>query len=99
MNARRSWPWLLPVVLTLLFAPCLALASLGSTRLDLFHAAFHNSCAIRTYQVHWQDQRHYPDTFRYDFSTSPDSIVFVTLWIEDGPTFNFSHSLPVDCSP
>jgi hypothetical protein len=83
----------------LLFAAvaCLSLTWVGTQRLDLFHAALFNSCSFRTYAVHWQDTRHYPQTFRYDFNTSPVSLVVVVLWIEEGPAITISKDLPLTC--
>ena len=91
----RVW---LALFLTLLTSPlCLSLTALGAQRVDLFHAAFVNACTGRTYQVHWQDARRYPQDFRYDFFLSPDSLVVLEIWLEGAPTISFSRTFPLDC--
>ena len=65
---------------------------------DLFHAAFFNGCTLRTYQVHWQDQRRYPDPFPFGMATSPESVAVFVLWIENGPAISLSRELPLRCA-
>jgi len=89
--------WLAPLFLALLALPCLHLTALGAQRVDLFHAAFVNACSGRTYQVHWQDARRYPQDFRYDFFLSPESLVVLEIWLEGAPTISFSRALPLRC--
>lgn len=94
---QRGWPWLALAVVLFAVMTCLSLAWAGAQRLDLFHAAFFNSCAFRSYAVHWQDTRHYPQTFRYDFTTSPVSLVVLVIWIEDGPAITISKDISLTC--
>ena len=89
--------WLALLFLTLLAPACLSLTALGAQRLDLFHVAFVNACTGRTYQVHWQDVRRYPQDFRYDFFLSPDSLVVLEIWLEGAPTISFSRVFPLNC--
>ncbi len=84
-------------MLALTFA-CLAAAALALPRINLVHVAYYNSCAIRTYAYHWQNAERQPETLRYDFVNSPDSLVVVALWVDDGPSWNLSQALPIDCS-
>ena len=81
----------------LLFA-CLTLSALALLRLDLLHLAFYNACTIHTYAYHWQSRQRQTERLRYDFVNSPDSLVVVAVWWDDGPTLNFSHPLPFACS-
>lgn len=92
------WPWAAWLVVALAAPLCLGLTRLGAQRLDLFHAAVFNSCAIRAHELHWQNPGRYPERIRYDFTGSPVSFALVVVWIEDGPTLTFSHHLPLRCS-
>ena len=95
---RGWWPWLGVAALSLAVMSCLGLSWFGYRRVDLFHAAFVNACAIRTYEIHWQDKRLYPERFRYDFYFSPVSLALIVVWIEDGPTINLSRTIPLGCA-
>lgn len=86
----------LGAALALSFA-CLAGAALASPRINLVHVAYYNSCAIRTYAYHWQNAERQPETLRYDFVNSPDSLIVVALWVDDGPSWNLSQALPIGC--
>jgi hypothetical protein len=83
-------------VLLTLFA-CLAAAALVSPRINLVHVAYYNSCTIHTYAYHWQNPERQPETLRYDFVNSPDSLIVVALWVDEGPSWNLSQALPFDC--
>jgi hypothetical protein len=76
---------------------CLGAAALLTPRLDLVHATLYDACAFRAYQFHWQNHRRQPEPLRYDFTNSPDSVVFVAVWIADGPALNISRALPFAC--
>jgi hypothetical protein len=86
------------LALVLALPACFALTTLSASRLDLVHLDFFNSCAMRSYALHLQDQRRYPQPIRYDFITSPVSVVTVVVWVENGPTINWSQPVPVSCS-
>jgi len=76
---------------------CLAVAALAAPRVNLVHLAYYNSCTIRTYAYHWQNPERQPETLRYDFVNSPDSLVVVAVWLADGPAWNLSQSIPSVC--
>jgi hypothetical protein len=76
---------------------CLAAAALAAPRVNLVHVAYYNSCAIRTYAYHWQNPERQPETLRYDFVNSPDSLIVLALWVDEGPSWNLSQALPLDC--
>jgi hypothetical protein len=91
------WPRLALLVLFLAAPLCLELTTLGAQRLDLFHAAFFDSCTNRAYQIHWQNQRQYTHDLRDDFIISTHSFVLVEIWIADGVTVRFSRVIPSAC--
>ncbi len=76
---------------------CAALTTLGAQRLDVFHAAFFDSCTNHAYQIHWQAQRRYTHDLRDDFIVSTHSFVLLEIWIADGMTVRFSRVLPPAC--
>ncbi len=76
---------------------CAAVAWFDVGRVDLFHLAYFDSCAMRAHQWHWQDAGRHPQVFRYDFSLSPVSFVLVEIWVREGRVLKFSQSLPIDC--
>lgn len=91
------WPWLALLVGGLAVLLCAALTTLGAQRLDVFHAAFFDSCTNRAYQLHWQDQRQYTHDLRNDFIVSTHSFVLLEIWTADGMTLRFSRILPRAC--
>jgi len=95
---RSRWLWLALLAVILAVPLCVGLTALAAQRLDLVHATIFNSCAIRAYQVHWQDHRRYPDEVHYDFTGSPVSFALVEIWIEDGPTISYSRVIPLGCA-
>lgn len=76
---------------------CSSLALRASQRIDLVHAVYFNSCSFHAYQFHWQEARRLRETFRYDFTMSPDTFVLLEIWVTDGPTFRVGRNLPVNC--
>jgi len=95
---RSSYmPWLLMLALLLAAPLCMGTTWLGAQRLELVHITLFDSCAIRAYQLHWQDRKHYPKTVRYDFTNSPVSFGLVEIWIENGPTLRASRIIPLQC--
>jgi hypothetical protein len=90
-------PWLAALALSLGVVACLGLSWIGYARIDLLHMAFIPACASRDYHLHWQDPVKYPEPFRYDFMGNPSTVVLVSLWLEDGPTLEFSRTLPWGC--
>lgn len=112
-RTRRFWPWPGLLAASLAVGILGALACLGLQLvhplpinllpvdpfpIDLLHAAFFNGCTLRTYQVHWQDQRRYPDPFPFGMATSPKSVAVFVLWIENGPAISLSRELPLRCT-
>jgi hypothetical protein len=94
-------PWPLAAALAVLSAAalaCAASARLAGPRLDLLHLSLYNACDLRSHEFHWQDGRRYPQPIRYNFVNSPDSVLLVALWLEDGPTLGYSRSLPLNCA-
>ncbi|MEK7326554.1 MAG: hypothetical protein AAB217_14995 [Chloroflexota bacterium] len=83
--------------LALSMVVCAAVAWFDVGRVDLFHLAYFDSCAMRAHQWHWQDARRHPQVFRYDFSLSPVSFVLVEIWVREGKVLKFSQSLPTNC--
>lgn len=94
----RLWGVLTLTLAASLVWACLAAAALAAPRLNLVHVAVYDSCSLRTYAYHWQHRQRQPETLRYDFVNSPDSLVVVALWLNDGPSWNISRALPVDCT-
>jgi hypothetical protein len=96
-----SHRWLIASLLTALAVAFLtittALAFLPR-HLELVHLAYVNACAMRSYQYHWQDATRLRQTFRYDFTLSPDSFVLAEVWVIDGPVLSLSQPVPIDCS-
>jgi hypothetical protein len=76
---------------------CLGLSALAVQRVDLFHATLFYGCRMRSYDLHWQNPQRLPQAVHYDFTKSPDSFVLVIVWMQDGPTLNFSQRLPQRC--
>ncbi len=66
-------------------------------RLELVHLAYVNACAMRSYQYHWQDATRLRQTFRYDFTMSPDSFLLAEVWVIDGPVLTISQPVPIEC--
>ena len=96
----RPTRWLLSLslgALALAMILCAALAILSPRQIELFHIAYVNACAIRTYQYHWQDATRLRTAFHYDFTLSPISVVLVEVWVIDGPVLKFSQRVPVEC--
>lgn len=91
-------PLTLALIALLIFPLCAGPIWLGAQQIDLLHLAFVNSCAFRAYEFHLQDQQRYPERVSYDFTNSPDSLVVIVVWIENGPTLNLSQPIPVTCS-
>jgi hypothetical protein len=83
--------------LMLTMMTCAAGAAFNARRVDLFHAAVFDSCAMQAYQLHWQNGERHPRTYNYDFSLSPVSFVMVEIWFEDGQTLKFSRGLALNC--
>ena len=95
---QTAWRgWLAVALLSLLLAPCLGLTWLGYQRVELFHAAFVNGCSGRPYQAHWQNRQRYPQPFHFDFLGTPTTFVLVMIWLENGPTLQFSREFPTRC--
>ena len=94
----RAWILVASAALGLAAATCLGLGWLSAERLDLLHAAVINGCNLRSYQVHWQDRREYPQAFQFDFNLSPESLVLVVVWLESGETITLSRPLPLNCA-
>jgi hypothetical protein len=90
-------PWLAVATAGLMMVVCLGASWLSYRQIELFHAAFVYGCAFRSYQIHYQDPRKYPDPFRYDFIGSPATVVLVTVWVKDGPALDFNRILPLGC--
>lgn len=97
MGVGRPASWLILIGIAAILLACLACAALAVPRINLVHVAFYNSCAIRTYAYHWQNSERQPETLRYDFVNSPDSLVMLALWVEAGPSWNLSQALPFNC--
>jgi hypothetical protein len=95
---KRLAPLALLALLAVLLLACLAASALFAPRLDLIHFTLYNACAIRAYQFHWQNRQRQPEPLRYDFTNSPVSVVFVAVWVADGPALNFSRTLPLACN-
>jgi hypothetical protein len=84
---------------TALAAPvCVGLTTLGAQRLDLFHLEYFDACANHAYAIHTQDQRRLPESIDFDFALSPDSLVVLEVWLEDGPRLGLSRALPWSCA-
>lgn len=96
--ATHEWrPWLPALLVMLVTSMCLGLNWAGYRRLDLVDVTFVNGCAARTYQIHWQDKRRYPNPFRYEFTGDSVSFVIAIVWIENGPTLRYFKGLPMNC--
>jgi hypothetical protein len=98
----RASPWLLVVFVLAVclsgLGACLGLGlALAPQRVDLFHAALFDVCTLNTYAWHWQSGERLPTTLRFDFITSPDSVMVLEIWLRDGPTLSFSQRLPHAC--
>jgi hypothetical protein len=98
----RASPWLLVVFVLAAclsgLGACLGLGlALAPQRVDLFHAALFDVCTLNTYAWHWQSGERLPTTLRFDFITSPDSVMVLEIWLRDGPTLSFSQRLPHAC--
>ncbi len=91
-------PLTIAIIALLLFPLCAGPVWLGARQIDLFHLAFVNSCAFRSYEFHVQDPHRYPERVNYDFTNSPDSLIIAIVWIENGPTINLSQPIPLNCS-
>jgi hypothetical protein len=92
--------WLTVSLISFVVAGMLVMAAVIAfipRRVELFHIAFVNACVIRTYQYHWQDASRLQQTFRYDFTMSPDSFVMAEVWVVDGPVLSFSQNVPLRC--
>jgi hypothetical protein len=63
----------------------------------LLHAALFDVCSLRSRAIHWQNAERLPQPLRFDFTTSPNSVIVFELWIKDGPTLSFSQRLPHAC--
>ena len=99
MSRRTPTIWLIPILSLCLAAlgACLGLGAVAVQRVELFHAALFNACAMRSYALHWQNRQRLPQTFRYDFTLSPDTLLVLELWITDGPTLSFSRPILLPC--
>ncbi len=93
----RWWLWLALSALAAAIVICAGVGWLASRQIDLFHAAYFESCSMRAYQYHWQDARQISETFRYDFIMSPDSFVLIEAWVQNGKILKFSQTLPTNC--
>ena len=93
----RPSSWLILIGIVAILLACVAAAALASPRINLVHVAYYNSCTIRTYAYHWQNAERQPETLRYDFVNSPDSLVVLALWFDEGPSWNLSQALPLGC--
>ncbi|MBI3361561.1 MAG: hypothetical protein HY023_10690 [Chloroflexi bacterium] len=96
LRSADVWPWLAVLALSLAVTACLSAAGFSVQRVDVFHAAYFDSCAVRAYQVHWQDGRA-PASLVYGYGASQVSFVSLEIWIANGPTLRFSKTLPTVC--
>lgn len=94
--SRWLFASLLSAIALAVFALATALTFLPR-RIELIHLAYVNACTMHSYQYHWQDATRLRQTFRYDFTMSPDSFVLAEVWIIDGPVLTLSQPVPIDC--
>ena len=88
--------WLAALTVSLSLTACLSIAWFSYQRVDVFHAAYFDSCAVHAYQVHWQDSRA-PAALLYGYGASQVSFVSLEVWIANGPTVSLSKTLPTVC--
>ncbi|HKZ70068.1 MAG TPA: hypothetical protein VJ020_08305 [Anaerolineales bacterium] len=98
MDRLTRWLLLLSMgALALAIIVCATLTLFAPRRIELFHLAYFNACAIHAYQYHWQDAARLRENFRYDFTMSPDSFVLAEVWVIGGPILKFSQKIPIEC--